>query len=175
MKTLSKLIFGVLLTIAPVFLGSAMAADTKLVLEKFFVGNLSAKGEFTNIWTGNKRGLTVEMKGRWNGTALELVEDFVYSDGEKDKKTWIFTKLGDGVYSGLREDVTIPADVRQVGDAIAFSYTARIKTSDGGGMDLSFYDKLEMIDAKTVRNTADVYWLGFIKVGEVELIISRAK
>jgi hypothetical protein len=58
-----------------------MAADTKLVLEKFFVGNLSAKGEFTNIWTGNKRGLTVEMKGRWNGTALELVEDFVYSDG----------------------------------------------------------------------------------------------
>jgi hypothetical protein len=115
------------------------------------------------------------MKGRWNGTALELVEDFVYSDGEKDKKTWIFTKLGDGVYSGLREDVTIPADVRQVGDAIAFSYTARIKTSDGGGMDLSFYDRLEMIDAKTVRNTADVYWLGFIKVGEVELIISRAK
>lgn len=175
MKTLPKLIFGVLLTIAPVFLGSAMAADTKLVLEKFFSGNLSAKGAFTNVWTGSKRGLTVEMKGRWTGTTLELLEDFTYSDGEKDKKTWIFTKLGDGVYSGVREDVTTPADVRQVGDAIAFSYTARIKTSDGGGMDLSFYDRLEMIDAKTVRNTADVYWLGFIKVGEVELIITRAK
>ncbi|MFM8701571.1 MAG: DUF3833 family protein [Hyphomicrobiales bacterium] len=175
MKALSKLVFGILLTISPVFLGSAMAADTTLVLEKFFVGNLSAKGEFTNIWSGNKRGLTVEMKGRWNGSVLELVEDFVYSDGEKDKKTWIFTKLGDGVYSGLREDVTTPANVRQDGDAITFSYTARIKTSDGGGMDLSFYDRLEMIDAKTVRNTADVYWLGFIKVGEVELIITRAK
>lgn len=174
MKTLSKLFFCALMTLVPVFSGSAMAADNKLILEKFFTGNLSAKGAFTNVWTGSKRGLTVEMKGRWNGTTLELLEDFTYSDGEKDKKTWIFTKLGDGVYSGVREDVTTPADVRQVGDAIKFSYTARIKTSDGGTIDLSFHDTLEKIDAKTVRNTADVYWLGIIKVGTVELIITRA-
>lgn len=175
MKALSKLLFCVLMTFAPVFMGSALAADNKLILEKFFIGNLSAKGAFTNVWTGNTRGLTVEMQGRWTGTTLELLEDFTYSDGEKDKKTWIFTKLGDGVYSGVREDVTTPADVRQVGDAITFSYTAHVKTSDGGGIDLAFYDRLEKIDAKTVRNTADVYWLGIIKVGEVELIITRKK
>jgi hypothetical protein len=50
-----------------------------------------------------------------------------------------------------------------------------MRVGDGGGIDLTFYDRLEKIDKKTVRNTADVYWLGFIKVGEVELIITRKK
>ena len=76
MKTLSKLLFGVLLAFAPALTGSASATENTLVLEKFFIGNLSAKGAFTNVWTGNTRGLTVEMKGRWSGTTLELLENF---------------------------------------------------------------------------------------------------
>ena len=149
----------------------AAAKDAKpLVLEEFFNGDLMAEGGFTNVWTGSKRGLSVKMNGHWDGKALTLKEDFAYSDGEADKKTWVFTKLSDGVYSGIREDVTVPAEIRRDGNDVLFSYVAHI-----GGLDLSFHDRLTQLDATVVRNTADVYWLGFIKVGEVELTIKRAR
>jgi len=151
------------------FAGSAPVRAEPLRLEQFFTGNLVAEGRFRNSWTGAERGLSVKMRGTFDGKVLRLREDFVYSDGEKDRKTWVFTKTGVGTWSGLREDVKEPAAVTTSADgAMQFGYTARI-----GGYDLAFRDRLEKIDAKTVRNTASVYVFGFIKVGEVELVMRR--
>ncbi len=151
------------------FGASAQAQADPLRLEQFFRGDLVAEGRFRNSWTGSERGLTVNMKGTFDGKVLRLREDFVYSDGEKDQKTWVFTKTGAGTWSGLREDVTAPAALTTAADgSIQFGYTARI-----GGYDLAFRDRLEKVDAKTVRNTASVYVFGFIKVGEVELVMRR--
>jgi len=151
------------------FGSSAQPQAEPLRLEQFFRGKLVAEGRFRNSWTGAERGLTVKMKGTFDGKVLRLHEDFVYSDGEKDQKTWVFTKTGVGTWSGLREDVTAPAALTTASDgSIQFGYTARI-----GGYDLAFRDRLEQIDAKTVRNTASVYVFGFIKVGEVELTMRR--
>ena len=151
------------------FAGSAQVQAEPLRLEQFFKGNLVAEGRFRNSWTGAERGLTVQMKGTFDGKVLRLKEDFVYSDGEKDQKTWVFTKTGEGTWSGRREDVREPAEVTTAADgSMQFGYTARI-----GGYDLAFRDRLEKIDAKTVRNTASVYVFGFIKVGEVELVMRR--
>ena len=147
----------------------AGAQAEPLRLEKFFKGSLVAEGRFRNSWTGSERGLSVKMKGTFDGKVLRLREDFVYSDGEKDQKTWVFTKTGADTWSGLREDVREPAALATSADgAIQFGYTARI-----GGYDLAFRDRLEQIDAKTVRNTASVYAFGFLKVGEVELVMRR--
>jgi hypothetical protein len=152
-----------------VFGWSAQAQAEPLRLEQFFRGNLVAQGHFRNTWTGAERGLSVRMRGTFDGKVLRLREDFVYSDGEKDQKTWVFTRTGVGTWSGLREDVREPAAVTTSADgAMQFGYTARI-----GGYDLAFRDRLEKIDAKTVRNTASVYAFGFIKVGEVELVMRR--
>jgi hypothetical protein len=151
------------------FGASAQARAEALQLEKFFTGSLVAEGRFRNSWTGSERGLVVQMRGTFDGKVLRLREDFVYSDGEKDQKTWVFTKTGPGSWSGLREDVTEPALLTTTVDgAIEFGYTARI-----GGYDLVFRDRLEQIDARTVRNTASVYVFGFIKIGEVELVMRR--
>jgi len=151
------------------FGSSAQPQAEPLRLEQFFKGNLVAEGRFRNSWTGAERGLTVKMRGTFDGKVLRLREDFVYSDGEKDQKTWVFTKTGVGTWSGLREDVREPAALITAPDgSIQFGYTARI-----GGYDLAFRDRLEKIDAKTVRNTASVYVFGFIKVGEVELVMRR--
>jgi hypothetical protein len=93
------------------FAGSVQVQAEPLRLEQFFRGNLVAEGRFRNSWTGSERGLTVQMKGTFDGKVLRLKEDFVYSDGEKDQKTWVFTKTGVGTWSGLREDVREPAAV----------------------------------------------------------------
>jgi hypothetical protein len=168
MRFISLVVLG-FLAVSGLWIESAKAGiDNPLVLEKFFMGKLSAQGHFTNVWTGARRDLKVQMQGKWNGVTLTLKEDFVYSDGETDQKTWNFTKLNDKTYVGTREDVVKEAEINAVDGDILLSYVAKV-----GGLDLNFKDRLTQIDAKTVRNTADVSFLGFIKVGEVELTITR--
>ncbi len=54
-----------------------------------------ATGSFSAI-NGVKRNFTVDLRGKWNGKTLTLREDFVFDDGERDTKTWRFTKIGEG-------------------------------------------------------------------------------
>jgi hypothetical protein len=160
--------------------GASRAADVpagsgqgRLVLEEFFHGNLVAEGVFRNTRDGSTRGLKVRMRGDWDGRTLTLVEDFVYSDGEKDRKTWRFTKVGEGRYTGTREDVIGTADIRQRGNDVLLDYTARVTTKDGSSYNIRFADVLKLTGPRTVLNTADLtaYW--FFDVGKVELNIRR--
>ena len=155
-------------------LAPASAADRMLVLEEFFRGTLIAKGSFTSRIDGSKRGLDVVMKGSWDRKTqtLTLVEDFVFSDGEKDRKTWRFRKTGPGTYVGTREDVIGEAKVWQDGPVVRLAYKARQKTKGGSTFDVHFDDVLRQTDAKTVINTATVHWW-FLTVGDVELTIKK--
>jgi Protein of unknown function (DUF3833) len=101
-----------------------------------------------------------------------LREDFVYSNGERDRKTWAFTKTGDGRYVGTREDVIGTADVYQDGDAVRLSYVARVKTAKGDSYDVRFNDVLKLTGPKQVLNTADVTYY-VLTVGNVELNIRK--
>lgn len=150
----------------------AKASPTKLVLEDFFRGPLTAQGEFINVRDGTRRGVAVKMHGRWDGTTLTLLEDFVYSDGEKDRKTWRFTKTGEGRYVGTREDVIGQADVFQDGDAIRLNYKATVRTKGGSSYGITFADVLSKTGPRTVLNTAKLSWL-FFDVGTVRLEIKK--
>ena len=150
---------------------SAKEAPRKLVLEDFFRGRFVANGTFNNTRDGSKRGLKVAMKGTWNGKALTLVEDFVYSDGERDKKTWVFTKIAEGRYTGRREDVLGEAEIYNDGNDVRLKYVATVR-SGGAGYDVRFNDKLSVVDRRTVLNTADVSYFLF-PVGNVELTIKK--
>ena len=160
--------------------GASRAADLpaavphgRLVLEEFFRGDLVAEGVFTNTRDGTTRGLKVKMRGDWDGKTLTLVEDFVYSDGEKDRKTWRFTKVAEGRYTGTREDVVGTADIRQRGNDVLLDYTARVTTKDGSVYNIRFADVLTLTGPRTVLNTADLtaYW--FFEVGKVRLNIRK--
>lgn len=59
------------------FAGSGPAQAEPLRLEQFFTGNLVAEGRFRNSWTGSERGLSVKMRGTFDGKVLRLREDFV--------------------------------------------------------------------------------------------------
>ena len=160
------------LSLLPLFFFDAHAASGKLVLEDFFNGSMTATGVFNNTRDGSKRGMKVAMRGVWDGKALTLREDFVYSDGERDRKTWVFTKTGKGRYVGTREDVIGTADVYGDGDAVRLSYVARVKTAAGGSYDVRFNDVLKLVGPKQVLNTAEVTYF-VLGVGNVELNIRK--
>jgi hypothetical protein len=141
------------------------------VPEKFFIGTTYAQGEFVNIIDGTTRGVKAVIRGRFDGASLTLVEDFTYSDGGKERKTWTLTKSGNGVYLGTREDVIGIAKGRLEGPVFRLTYMANVKTRTTS-YDLTFDDVLGYQPDGTVLNRAVVSKLG-VKIGEITLRISR--
>ena len=131
---------------------SAPAHSAELRLEDFFKGKTYAYGSFGAI-TGLSRSFRVDLTGKVSGKVLTLREDFRYDDGERDTKTWVFTRTGPDTYSGTREDVVGETTVRLSGDTARFTY--RVDLNPGGDPNIvRFHDKLVLLDDGTLRNTA---------------------
>jgi hypothetical protein len=112
----------------------------------------------------------VKLNGRWDGKTLTLFEDFYYADGERDQKTWRFTKTGPGTYIGRREDLIGTAKVfTNPQGQVRLQYTAKV-----GSQNLSFDDTLALQPNGIVLNTANVSYL-FLTVGQVELQFTRTR
>jgi hypothetical protein len=143
-----------------------------LQLERFFVGRTSGEGRFVSGIGGADRAFTVVTRGRFDGKTLTLREDFVFADGEKDTKTWIFEKTGEGRWIGRREDVVGTADVRPDGNTIRLSYDADVKGKDGTVTRVHFEDVLVAEGPRRVRNIAVVSKFG-VPVGRVDVVFNR--
>src|SRR3954452_11408753 len=149
----------------------ASMASRPFIPEQFFRGPTYAQGEFVNVIDGSRRGVKAIINGRFDGRALTLVEDFTYSDGERDRKTWVLTKTGPTTYSGTREDVIGAAQGRLDGGLFRLTYQASVKTKTSA-YDLTFDDVLGYEPDGSVLNRAVVSKLG-VKIGEITLRISR--
>lgn len=149
---------------------STNAADLKL--EEFFKGTTHAYGKFNAI-NGKKREFRVLLNGKWNGKTLVLREDFFYTDGEKDVKTWRFTKTSPTTYSGTREDVKGTTTVKIKGNTAKFSYTVDIDNGPKTNF-VKFNDTLILEKDGTLRNTARVSKFG-IPVAKVAVNFARSK
>jgi hypothetical protein len=133
-------------------LASSPAHAANLRLEDFFKGKTYAYGSFGAI-TGLSRSFRVDLTGHVRGEVLTLREDFRYDDGERDTKTWIFTRTGPSTYSGTREDVLGETTVRLSGNTARFTYL--VDLNPGGKPNIvRFHDKLVLQDDGTLRNTA---------------------
>ncbi|MBT9371529.1 DUF3833 family protein [Rhizobium sp. CSW-27] len=147
---------------------AADAAD--LVLEQYFEGRTRATGSFSAI-NGVKREFKVDLTGRWDGKTLVLREDFTFSDGETDRKTWRFTKTGPGRYTGTREDVIGTTDVVIEGKVAKFNYLVNLGT-EAKPNKVRFYDTMELEADGTLVNTA---WVTkyLLPVARTTVIFSR--
>lgn len=121
-------------------------------LESYFSGHTKATGSFRAI-NGVHRTFKVDLHGTWNGRTLKLVEDFRYADGERDRKTWRFTKTGADTYTGTREDVIGETKVHIYGNVAKFSYNVLLD-GKGGSNKVRFHDTMRLKPDGTVLNTA---------------------
>lgn len=142
------------------------------VLERDLLGKTVATGGFKAI-DGTERDFIVYINGSWDGNAVTLVEDFEYSDGVKERKTWVFTRLANGEFSGTREDVIGTARGYQDGKAFRLEYHMAIPDEDGTpGRKMKFRDVLVNQKDGVIRNDATVGLWGF-RVAQVQLMIRR--
>ena len=146
-----------------------VAAQT-LTLEGFFRGKTYAYGKFSAI-NGVSRSFRVDLTGRWDGKVLRLREDFVYTDGERDTKTWIFRKTSPTTYIGTREDVIGETLVTISGNRADFTYDVNLNPKGEPNI-VRFSDTLLLEADGTLRNTATV-WKWFLPVARVHVNFAR--
>lgn len=142
-----------------------------LRLEEFFKGRTTATAIFKTI-TGFERRFTVDLHGTWDGRTLVLREDFLFEDGERDTKTWRFTRTGWNTYSGTREDVIGTTTVTLAGNKAYFNYLVDLQPGQARNI-VRFYDTLILSDdGRSLLNTAKVF-KGPLPVGSVRVEFSR--
>ncbi|MET4636090.1 DUF3833 family protein [Kaistia defluvii] len=151
-------------------LGILPATARDLSLERYFAGKTSAVGSFKAI-NGVKRDFTVALRGQWNGRTLTLVEDFVYSDGERDRKTWRFRKITPNQYRGTREDVVGDTLVTVTGNTARFTYLVDLDAARKRNR-VRFHDTMVLQDDGRLINNATITKFG-LPVAKTRVEFSR--
>lgn len=139
----------------------------RLDLRTYFNGDIDAYGIFTDRSGKVVRRFTVRIKAYWEGNTGTLEEDFIYSDGETERRVWTLIDEGNGRYTGTAPDVVGEAQGYVAGNAFQWKYVLRLPVGDTT-YDVSFDDWMFLMDEKVLLNRATMSKFG-IRLGEVTL------
>lgn len=134
------------------------------------IGKFVGHGTITPV-VGSESQFDVSIEGSKNGESITLVEDFRYPSGALERKTWHLTHLGDGRYTGTREDVVGLAQVWQDGLTVRLDYNVMLDTPLGK-IATRFQDVMFLNDGSSVHNLATASKLG-IRLARVDLVLHR--
>jgi hypothetical protein len=142
-----------------------------LDLQRYFNGDITAHGIFTDRQGLVVRRFTVLMKCQWTGDEGVLDEAFSYSDGKTDRRVWRLKKLPGGKYTGTAGDVIGTAQGQAAGNAFQWAYTLKLPVGDKV-YEVQFDDWMYLIDEHVMLNKAVMSKFG-IRLGEVTLSFQK--
>lgn len=142
-----------------------------LDLQRYFNGDITAHGIFTNRQGLVVRRFTVLMKCQWTGDEGVLDEAFTYSDGKTERRVWRLKKLPGGKYTGTASDVVGVAQGQASGNAFQWAYTLKLPVDDKT-YEVQFDDWMYLIDERVMLNKAVMSKFG-IRLGEVTLSFQK--
>jgi hypothetical protein len=151
---------------------SSYAQEKPLLdLKTYFNGTIDAWGLFQDRSGKVIKRFTVLMRCTWNGNQGVLDEDFIYSDGTKQKRIWRLTETSPGKYIGKADDVIGEAVGTASGNALNWRYVLALPV-DGKVYNVDFDDWMYLVDEKVMINRAVMSKFGF-KLGEVLLSFTK--
>ena len=100
------------------------------------------------------------MNGTIKDGVLTLEEDFIYADGEKDKRIWQFSKLDESSYKGLANDIIGEAIAKEKGNAFNMKYKMDLDLGFSV-LRVGFNNWMYRIDKETIINKASISKFGF--------------
>jgi len=148
-------------------------SEPHLDLFQYFAGETRAWGIFQGRDGSLKRRFVVDIVGEVDGDLLTLTEDFVYADGEQQRRIWRIRRTGPDRYQGTAEDVVGEASGEARGSALNWRYTMRLPYKDGT-VDVQFDDWMFLQPDGVLLNRARVSKFGFT-VGEVTLAFRKGE
>jgi hypothetical protein len=151
----------------------AQYADEKPVLDvqAYFNGTLDAHGMFQDRFGKVVKRFVVVMRCTWNGDVGTLDEDFVYSDGTRQKRVWTLQKTGPGRFSATAPDVVGTAEGIVSGNALRWQYVLSLPVGERV-IDVSMDDWMFLIDERVMLNRTAMSKLG-VDLGNVTLSFTK--
>ena len=169
-KHLGVLFLGaIMLSCSATFIDDYRGRTPAFEPEEFFDGALTAHGVVKNFSGTAIRHFRADIIGCWLGGVGTLDEDFVFDDGERQKRVWTLTPNGSQTYIGTAGDVVGEGHARWEGNAMFLDYTLQIELEDGP-VDVKIDDRMYRVSENVVMNESKMSKFGF-GVGEVLLTI----
>ena len=141
--------------------------------ENFFNGPMTAHGVVKNRSGKVIRYFNADITGSVKEGVITLEEDFIFNDGEKQRRVWKLTRKADGTYSGNAGDVVGEAKGEVAGNSMFLKYVLRIPYGDGD-IDVTIDDRMYLTSPDVLVNESKMYKLGF-RVGEIILVIVKSR
>ena len=145
--------------------------EPTIKIEEYFNGQVKAWGLLQNRSGKVTRQFKADMFGKFENNILTLEEDFFWTDGEKQKRTWKIEKLDENNYKGTAPDVVGSAKGFQYGSAFKFEYDLLVPFKSKN-IKVSFDDWIFKQDEKVAINRATLTKFGF-KVGELTVFFLK--
>lgn len=143
----------------------------KLVLNEYFNGDLKAWGIVQDRSGNIIKRFDVSMKGTWKEETGVLEEDFVYSDGVKQRRVWNLKNLGEGKFEGSASDVLDKATGQSYGNAFNWSYYMDLPV-DGTTYKIKFDDWMWLMEDGVLVNRSYMKAYGIV-VGEISIFMKK--
>ena len=143
----------------------------ELILEDYFNGNIDVWGTVEDRSGNLIKSFKAIIKASWDDNVGVLDEDFIFSDGKKQKKIWKIKKLPDGTYEGEAGDIVGKAIGNSYGNALRWNYIMDLEV-DGSNYNIEFDDWMWLLDKKTLVNRSYMKKFG-IRVGEISIFMRK--
>jgi hypothetical protein len=140
-------------------------------LEQFFSGQLLAHGVVKDRSGKIIRTFNADIAASWDAGVGTLDEDFVFNDGEQQKRLWTLTPQPDGSYAGTAGDVVGAGQLQVAGNSVFLDYVLRIPYKDGT-IDVRVDDRMYLVTEDILLNESRMLKFGF-QVGSLLLVIIR--
>lgn len=143
----------------------------RMIPEEFFDGLLTAHGVVKNRAGKVIRYFNADIKACWNGAVGTLEEDFVFDDGEKQRRVWTLTRQDDGSYLGTAGDVVGTAKGAVAGNSMFLKYVLAVPYKDDT-IRLTIDDRMYLVDPHTLVNESEMRKFG-LRLGQIILVIRK--
>ncbi|CAH0526482.1 DUF3833 domain-containing protein [Vibrio hippocampi] len=137
----------------------------------YFEGKTLAWGMVQDYTDQQTRRFTVSIIGTIEGDTLVLEEDFVFDDGELDRRVWVISRLDNGRYVGEADDIVGTAEGIEVGNALHWKYDFNLEVDDSSHT-VTFDDWLYRQDEKHLFNLTSIKKWG-VEVGRITLFFQK--
>lgn len=145
--------------------------EPAMVPESFFNGPLTAHGIVKDRSGKVIRYFNADIKGSVQGDTITLDEDFVFDDGEEQKRVWKIQKQSDGTYIGTAGDVVGEAFGEISGNSMFLKYVLAVPYKEKT-INISIDDRMYLVEDNILINESNMTKFGF-KVGQIILVIKK--
>lgn len=147
------------------------AEQPRFDLAAYFSKPVQAWGMFQDRSGKVVKRFHVRVDSRREGARLMLDEQFVYSDGTRQQRTWTLVPEGPDRWRGTAGDVIGEAEGQVSGNALHWRYRLDLPV-DGRHWEMDMDDWMYLMDEDTLINRTSMRKLG-VEVGQITLFFRR--